>query len=109
LAPLWGLKLRSDHGPKYTGGDCEALCHYWGIEHTSAPVGGFLRATRWPNVFIQRLKVELVWTRDWETIAELRQAITLWMEQYNHQRPHQALDRETRTEPRAKNLSASWS
>ena len=54
--------------------------------------------------FIQTLKVELIWTRDWETIAELREAITVWMEQYNHQRPHQALDWETPAERRAKNL-----
>jgi len=48
--------------------------------------------------------VELIWTRDWETIAELREAISVWMEQYNHQRPHQALDWETPAERRAKNL-----
>jgi putative transposase len=99
----WGLELRSDHGPQYTGGDCEALCHYWGIEHTLAPVGrptGNAVAER----LIQTLKVELIWTRDWETIAELREAITVWMEQYNHQRPHQALDWETPAERRAKNL-----
>ena len=50
----WGLELRSEHSPQYTGGDCEALCHYWGIEHTLAPVGGFLWATRWPNVLSRR-------------------------------------------------------
>jgi len=99
----WGLELRSDHGPQYTGSDCEALCHYWGIEHTLAPVGrptGNAVAER----LIQTLKVELIWTRDWETIAELREAISVWMEQYNHLRPHQALDWETPAERRAKNL-----
>lgn len=54
--------------------------------------------------FIQTLKVELIWTRDWETIAELREAITVWLEKYNHLRPHQALDWETPAERRAKNL-----
>jgi hypothetical protein len=71
----WGLELRSDHGPQYTGGDCEALCHYWGIEHTLAPVGrptGNAVAER----LIQTLKVELIWIRDWETIGELREAIS---------------------------------
>jgi transposase InsO family protein len=46
--------------------------------------------------FIQTLKVEPTWTRDWEMIVEFREAVTVWMEQYNHQRPHQAFDWETR-------------
>ena len=54
--------------------------------------------------FIQMLKVELIWTRDWETIAELREAINVWMEQYNHPSAHQALDWETPAERRAKKL-----
>ena len=100
----WALELRTDHGPQYTGGDCEAFCHHWGIEHTLAPVG---RPTGNAVVerFIQTLKVELIWTRDWESIAELRQAINLWLEEYNHRRPHQALNWETPAERRAKNLS----
>jgi putative transposase len=55
--------------------------------------------------FIQTLKVELIWTRDWETIAELREAITMWLDEYNHRRPHQALGWETPAERRAQNLS----
>lgn len=100
----WGLELRSDHGPQYTGSDCEAFCCRWGIEHTLAPVG---RPTGNAVVerLIQTLKVELIWTRDWETIAELRQAINLWLQEYNHRRPHQALNWETPAERRAKNLS----
>jgi len=54
---------------------------------------------------IQTLKVELISTRDWETIAELREAITVRLEQYKHPRPHQALDWETSAERRARNLS----
>ncbi|MBK8011750.1 MAG: transposase family protein [Deltaproteobacteria bacterium] len=34
-----GLGLRTDHGPQYTGGDCEELCKRWGLDHTLAPVG----------------------------------------------------------------------
>lgn len=100
----WGLELRTDHGPQYTGSDCEAFCHCWGIEHTLAPVG---RPTGNAVVerFIQTLKVELIWTRDWESIAELREATNVWLKQYNHLRPHQALNWETPAERRAKNLS----
>lgn len=100
----WGLELRSDHGPQYTGSDCETFCCRWGIEHTLAPVGrptGNAVAER----IIQTLKVELIWTRDWETIAELREAIAVWVKEYNHRRPHQALNWETPAERRARNLS----
>lgn len=102
----WCLELRTDHGPQYTGSDCEAFCSYWGIEHTLAPVGRPTgNAVADPALAGQTLKVELVWTKDWETIEELRQAVNLWLEEYNHRRPHQALGWETPAERRAKNLS----
>ncbi len=99
----WGLELRTDHGSQYTGKDCEDLCRRWGLEHTLAPVG---RPTGNAVVerFIQTLKAELIWTRDWESIAELRSAIETWLIEYNHGRPHQALGWETPAERRAKNL-----
>jgi putative transposase len=100
----WDLELRTDHGPQYTGNDCEALCKQWNVTHTLAPVGrptGNAVAER----FIQTLKVELIWTRDWESIAELRAAIEAWLTEYNHGRPHQSLGWETPAERRAKNLA----
>ena len=98
-----GLELRSDHGPQYTGSDCEALCHAWQLEHTFAPVGrptGNAVTER----FIQTLKVELIWTRDWTSLAELREAVKQWLHVYNHVRPHEALDWMTPAEKRAENL-----
>ena len=99
----WGLELRTDRGSQYTGRDCEELCERWGLEHTLAPVG---RPTGNAVVerFIQTLKVELLWTRDWESIEELRSAIEAWLIEYNYGRPHQALGWETPAERRAKNL-----
>jgi putative transposase len=73
------------------------------VDHTFAPVGrptGNAVAER----FIQALKVELVWTRDWESLEELREAVTEWLQVYNHVRPHQALDWMTPAEKRAENL-----
>lgn len=98
-----GLELRSDHGPQYTGADCEALCQSWHLEHTLAPVG---RPTGNAVVerFIQTLKVELIWTRDWESAGEVREAITQWLHVYNHVRPHEALGWLTPAEKRAENL-----
>ncbi len=65
-----------------------------GLTHTFAPVGrptGNAIAER----FIQTLKVELLWTRDWESIEELRPAITEWGVRYNEERPHQSLGWQT--------------
>ena len=98
-----GLELRSDHGPQYTGSDCEKLCETWKVEHTFAPVG---RPTGNAVVerFIQTLKVELLWTRDWESLDEVREAVREWLPSYNHERPHQALDWKTPNEKRQENL-----
>ncbi|MGC9576023.1 MAG: integrase core domain-containing protein [Desulfobacterota bacterium U4-17] len=65
----------------------------WGIEHTLVPVGRPTgNAVADPAKAGQTLKVELIWTRDWETMGELREAIKVWLEDYNHLRPHQALN-----------------
>ena len=99
-----GLELRSDHGPQYTGADAEALCRRWGLVHTFAPVArptGNAVAER----VIQTLKVELLWTRDWESIAELEAAIREWVDRYNNERPHQALGWHTPAQQRALNLN----
>lgn len=97
------LELRSDHGPQYTGQDCFDLCLAWHVDHTFAPIG---RPTGNAVVerFIETLKVELIWTRDWESAEELRVAIAAWLIGYNHRRPHQALDWMTPAEKRELNL-----
>jgi transposase InsO family protein len=94
-----GLELRTDHGPQFTGADCKDLCDAWGVEHTFAPVG---RPTG--NAVVERvietLKIELLWLRDFETIDELREAVTRWQAAYNYDRPHQALQWQTPAERR---------
>ncbi len=98
-----GVELRTDHGPQYTGADCEALCVRWKLEHTYAPVG---RPTGNAVVerFIRTLKEELIWLRDWESADELRTAIATWLHHYLHHRPHQALNWQTPMERRAEKL-----
>lgn len=98
-----GLELRTDHGPQYTGADCWELCAHWRLDHTFAPVGrptGNAVAER----FILTLKTDLLWTRDWESLDELRQAVHEWLVTYNYERPHQALAWSTPAERRAENL-----
>lgn len=98
------LELRTDHGSVYTGEDCEQLCKDWRLSHTFAPIGrptGNAVAER----FIQTLKLELVWLRDWEDIEELRAAVEPWRHFYNDERPHEALDWQTPSERRARRLT----
>lgn len=104
-APL-GLELRTDHGPQYTGHDCKDFCNAWNLVHTFSPIG---RPTGNAVVerFIQTLKVEVIWTRDWTSEDELRTAVHRWLLTYNNQRPHQALDWLTPMEKRTQNLRAS--
>lgn len=100
-----GVELRTDHGPQYTGADCEALCTKWNLAHTYAPVG---RPTGNAVVerFIRTLKEELIWLRDWDSADELRAAIASWLHHYLNHRPHQALNWQTPLERRAEKLQA---
>jgi putative transposase len=98
------LELRSDHGPQYTGADCAELVNRWGLQHTFAPVG---RPTGNAVVerFIRTMKEEVIWLRDWNTAAELREAINAWLVKYHTRRAHQALGWLTPSEYRAAHLS----
>lgn len=98
-----GVDFRTDHGPQYTGSDCEDLCKKWNVEHTYAPVG---RPTG--NAVVERvirtMKEEVVWLRDWDSIDELRAALDAWLVRYNTRRPHQSLNWLTPAEYRAQHL-----
>lgn len=100
-----GLELRSDHGPQYTGADCEALVLRWGLTHTFAPVG---RPTG--NAVVERvirtMKEEVVWLQDWDDAAQLRAALIAWQRRYNETRPHQSLGWLTPSEYRTERLGA---
>ncbi len=99
-----GFELRTDHGPQYTGADCEELCRQWNIDHTLAPVGrptGNAVAER----VIRTMKEECIWLRDWTSLKELEAALATWMQGYNEWRPHQALMWQTPSERRAQRLA----
>lgn len=97
-------ELRIDHRPQYTGADAEALCARRGILDTFVPVA---RPTGNAVVerFIQTLKVELLWTRDWESIEELRTAIAEWVVRYNQGQTNQSLGWRAPAEQRSLNLN----
>lgn len=90
-------------GPKYTGGDCEALCDEWKLDHTLAAVGRPTGNAGTERV-IRTLKEECVWLRDWKNRHELQAALEAWRRDYNHDRPHQALAWQTPVERRAHRL-----
>jgi len=54
---------------------------------------------------IQTMKIELLWTRDWENLEELRVALEQWRLFYNTERPHEALNWETPAERRAESIA----
>lgn len=98
-----GLELRTDHGPQYTGADADVMAKQWGLQHTFAPVGrptGNAVAER----TIQTMKLECIWQKDWESLAELHVALQAWRSEFNDERPHQALGWKTPTEWRAEKL-----
>jgi putative transposase len=98
-----GVELRSDHGPQFTGHDAAALARRWGIEQTFAPVGrptGNAVAER----TIQTMKVECLWIEDFVDAAHVQCALDRWRHDFNHERPHQALDWRTPAETRALHL-----
>jgi len=100
-----GLELRTDHGPQYTGSDCEALCDQWRVQHTLAPVGrptGNAVAER----TIRTMKEECIWLADFASLADLQAALDAWRDTFNNRRPHQALKWQTPAERRAERLAA---
>jgi transposase InsO family protein len=100
-----GVDFRTDHGPQYTGADCEALVTEWHLDHTYAPVGrptGNAVAER----VIRTLKEEVVWLRDWDNIDELTAALEAWRVRYNEKRPHQSLAWKTPSQYRAEHLAS---
>jgi transposase InsO family protein len=104
LAVPDGLEYRTDHGSVFTGSDCGSLCQTWRLDHTFSPVGrptGNAVAER----IIQTMKIELLWTRDWENLEELRVALEQWRLFYNTERPHEALNWETPAERRAESIA----
>lgn len=51
------------------------------------------------------MKEEVIWLRDWNTAAELREPITAWLVKYHTRRAHQSLGWMTPSEYRAAHLS----
>jgi putative transposase len=78
-----GLKLRHDHGSQYMSAHFQKEIAFLGVESSPA----FVRAPEGNGCaerFIRTPKENLLWTRTFETIEELRQALLAFRETYNN-------------------------
>lgn len=90
--PGRGLIHHSDQGCQYTSGDYRDRLHELEMRQSMSRVGNC-----WDNAvaesFFSTLKMELVYTQDWESHAELKTALFEYIEIfYNRQRLHSTLD-----------------
>lgn len=79
-----GLALRMDHGTQYLSDHFQNQVKFWGI----APSFAFLEQPQTNGVaerFFRTLKEQAIYGRTFRTIAEVRQAVGEFVEQYNEQ------------------------
>lgn len=79
-----GLALRMDHGTQYLSDHFQNQVKFWGI----APSFAFLEQPQTNGVaerFFRTLKEQVIYGRTFRTIAEVRQAVGDFVEQYNEQ------------------------
>lgn len=95
-----GLTLTTDNGTQFTSASYIETLSRLGIQHRRTaynhPEG---------NSYIERfhrsLKEEEVWINEYQSFDHARQSIALWIEEYNHDRPHRGLHGRTPHESRA--------
>jgi putative transposase len=96
--------LRHDNGTQFTAGRYLDTARTLGVKCSRT-------AYRHPdgNAFIERVyktyKEECVWPNDFENFEEALAATAVWVEDYNHERPHMSLDDRTPAETRAEALT----
>jgi putative transposase len=86
--------FNSDQGSQYTSEGFIGVLKENGIKISMDGKGSFR-----DNIFIERLwrslKYELIYMREFVSVAELREGLRLWFESYNCERFHQALEYRT--------------
>lgn len=95
-----GLTLTTDNGTQFTSARFVEMLSRLGITHRRTafnhPEGNGLIER-----FHRSLKEEEVWLNEYRSLEEARQPIGRWIEEYNHDRPHRALENRTPREARA--------
>jgi putative transposase len=94
------LTLNTDNGTQFTSARFVATLGELGILHRRTaynhPEGNGMIER-----FHRSLKEEEIWLNEYRSLEEARESIGRWIEQYNHDRPHQALGNRTPREARA--------
>jgi putative transposase len=87
----FGLILRSDNGLVFGARSFCKLCRKWGVKQEY-----ITPYTPEQNGLIERifrsLKEGCLWLKQYRNMEELRKAVDNWVEYYNNERPHRALD-----------------
>jgi putative transposase len=94
------LVLNTDNGTQFTSTRFIATLGELGILHRRTafnhPEGNGMIER-----FHRSLKEEEIWLNEYRSLEEARESIGRWIEEYNHDRPHQALGNRTPREARA--------
>ena len=85
------IRFNSDRGSEYTAGRVRAACERLGVRQSMGRPGSAL-----DNAVIEAwhstLEFELRRLEHFATKAHARAAVAAWIEEYNHDRRHSALD-----------------
>jgi putative transposase len=90
---LYGLPeiFNTDQGSQFTSDDFTKILKDSGVKISMDGKGRCM-----DNIFVERLwrslKYEEVYLKAYDSVAEAREGIAKWIEFYNHERPHQALE-----------------
>ncbi len=88
------LTLTTDNGTQFTSTRYLETLRQLGITHRRTAYNHPEGNGRIEH-FHRSLKEEEVWLHEYQSFAEARDSIARWIHQYNHQRPHQALNYRT--------------
>jgi putative transposase len=87
---ITGVIFHSDQGSEYTAGAFRTACERIGITQSMGRVGSALDNTAIES-WHSTLEFELRRLEHFTTRAQARQAVSAWIEDYNHDRRHSAL------------------
>jgi putative transposase len=88
------VTLTTDNGTQFTSSRFLEILGRLGITHRRTayhhPEG-----SSYNERFHRSLKEEEVWTAEYRSLEEARTSIARWIEEYNHDRPHRAVENRT--------------
>jgi transposase InsO family protein len=91
------LRLVSDNGCQPTSVGFMQECRALGIQQIFTSYDNPKGNADTERV-IRTLKEDLVWPREWESVAQLETALAWWIGQYNEDYPHSAINYQTPTQ-----------